>query len=254
MITLEGLALFSKNKDDTFAAFKNWKVMIERQTERKVKLLRTDNGGEFCSGAFDDYCRAEGIVRHHTIPHTPQQNGVAERMNRTIISKARCMLSNARMSKRFWAEAANTACYLINRSPSIPLNNKTSIEVWSGTPTNYSQLKVFGCTAYAHVDNGKLEPTTIKCLFLGYGSGVKGYKLWNLKTGKTFMSRNIVFNESMMFNESLSLDHVLESHKRELQYTSVQVEHVGDEADVQVEPVDTHDDKVADDNTHDNVQ
>ena len=98
--------------------------MIERQTERKVKLLRTDNGGEFCSHAFNDYCRKEGIFRHHTIPHTPQQNGVAERMNRTIISKARCMLSNARMSKRFWAEAAATACYLINRSPSIPLNKK----------------------------------------------------------------------------------------------------------------------------------
>ena len=86
--------------------------MIERQTERKVKLLRTDNGGEFCSREFNDYCRSEGIVRNHTIPHTPQQNGVAERMNRSIISKARCMLSNARMSKRFWAEAANTALLL----------------------------------------------------------------------------------------------------------------------------------------------
>jgi transposase InsO family protein len=91
-------------------------------------LLRTDNGGEFCSHVFDDYCRKEGIVRHHTIPYTPQQNGVAERMNRTIISKARCMLSNARMNKSFWAEAGNTACYLINRSPSIPLNKKTPIE------------------------------------------------------------------------------------------------------------------------------
>lgn len=168
---------FLKQKDDTFAAFKDWKVMIERQTERKVKLLRTDNGGEFCSRKFNDYCRSEGIVRHHTIPHTPQQNGVAERMNRSIISKARCMLSNARMSKRFWAEAANTACYLINRSPSIPLNKRTPIEVWSGTPADYSQLKVFGCTAYAHVDNGKLEPRAVKCLFLGYSSGVKGYKL-----------------------------------------------------------------------------
>jgi hypothetical protein len=168
---------FLKNKDDTFAAFKDWKVMIERQTGRKVKVLRIDNGGEFCSAVFNDYCRQEGIVRHHTIPYTPQQNSVDERMNRTIISKARCMLSNATMNKRFWAEAANTACYLINRSPSIPLNKKTPIEIWSGTLVDYSQLKVFGCTAYAHVDNGKLEPRAIKCLFLGYGSGVKGYKL-----------------------------------------------------------------------------
>jgi hypothetical protein len=66
------------------------------------------------------------------------------------------------MSKRFWAEAANTAFYLINRSPSIPLNKKTPIEVWSGTPADYLQLKVFGCTAYAHVDNGKLELLTME--------------------------------------------------------------------------------------------
>jgi 5'-3' exoribonuclease 2 len=78
---------FLKNKDDTFAAFKDWKVMIERQTDRKVKVLRTDNGGEFCGAAFNDYCRQEGIVRHHTIPYTPQQNGVVERMDRTIISR-----------------------------------------------------------------------------------------------------------------------------------------------------------------------
>ena len=167
--------------------------MIEKQTERKVKLLRTDNGGEFCSDAFNNYYRQEGIVRHHTILYTPQQNGVAERMNRTIISRARCMLSDARMSKRFWAEAANTACYLINRSPSIPLNKKTPVEVWSGTPADYSQLKVSGCTAYAHVDNVKLEPRAIKCPFLGYGSRVKGYKLWNPETGKTFMSRSVDF-------------------------------------------------------------
>ena len=76
------------------------------------------------------------------------------------------MLSNARMNKGFWAEAANTACYLINRLSSITLNNKTPIEVWSGTPADYSKLRVCGCTTYAHVDNGKLEPRDIKCLFL----------------------------------------------------------------------------------------
>ena len=115
---------FLKNKDDTFAAFKEWKVMIERQTKKKVKLFCIDDGGKFCSDAFNDYCREEDIVRHHTIPYTPQRNSVAERMNRTIISRAHCMLSNARMNRRFWAEDANTACYLINRSPSIPLNKK----------------------------------------------------------------------------------------------------------------------------------
>ena len=96
------------------------------------------------------------------------------------------MLSNAGLGRRFWAEAANTSCYLINRSPSIPLEKKTPIEVWSGSPADYSLLRVFGCTAYAHVDNGKLEPREVKCIFLGYGSGVKTYKLWNPETKKRF--------------------------------------------------------------------
>jgi len=92
-------------------------------------------------------------------------------------------------------------------------------------------LKVFGCTAYAHVDNGKLEPRAVKCLFLGNSSGVKGYKLWNPETGKTFMTRNVVFNESVMFTNSLTSDHVPE---KELQRMRMQVEHVDDEIGVQV--------------------
>jgi len=88
-------------------------------------------------------------------------------------------LSNDGLNKRFWAEAASTSCYLINCSPSIPLDKKTPIEVCSGSPADYSQLRVFGCIAYAHVDNGKLEPRVVKCIFIGYQHGVKGYKLWN---------------------------------------------------------------------------
>jgi hypothetical protein len=171
------------------------------------------------------------------------------------------------MNKRFWAEAANTACYLINRSPSIPLNKKTPIEVWSDTPVDYSQLKVFGCTAYTHVDNGKLEPRAIKCPFLGYGSGVKGYKLWNPETRKTFMSRSVVFNECVMFYDSLTSDHVPDNFDKELQHVSVQVEHVDDEEGVQVQqhvhddtcvqvepPVGDQENEVVDNEAHDDVQ
>ncbi len=207
---------FLKHKSEAFKAFKEWKVMVERQTEKKVKKLRTDNGMEFCSDEFDSYCKSEGIVRHYTVPGTPQQNGVAERMNRTIISRARCMLSNAGMHRRFWAEAVSTACYLINRSPNIAIDKKTPIEVWSGSPADYSELRVFGCPAYAHVDNGKLEPRAIKCIFLGYKSGVKGYKLWNPATQKVVISRNIVFNESAMLPNA---------PVQSQQSSSVQVEH-----------------------------
>jgi transposase InsO family protein len=134
---------FLKHKSKAFLAFKEWKIIVEKQTEKKVKKLRTDNGMEFCLEEFNSYCKSEGIVRHYTVPYTPQQNGVAERMNRTIISKARCMLSDAGLHRHFWTEAASTACYLINRSPSIAINKKTPIKVWSGSPANYLELRVF---------------------------------------------------------------------------------------------------------------
>ncbi|KAG8472856.1 hypothetical protein CXB51_034830 [Gossypium anomalum] len=120
-----------------------------------------DNGLEFCSDEFNRLCKAEGIMRHLTVRHTPQQNCVAERINRTIMEK-------------------------------------TPQEVWSGNPANYSDLKIFGCPAYAHVDNGKLEPRSIKCVFLGYKVGVKGYKLWCPETRKVVISRDIIFDETAM--------------------------------------------------------
>ncbi|KAG8481596.1 hypothetical protein CXB51_026522 [Gossypium anomalum] len=171
---------------------------FSRKTGKQIKYLRTDNGLEFCSDEFNRLCKSEGIVRHLTVRHTPQQNGVAERMNRTIMEKVRCMLSNANLPKSFWAEAASTACFLINRSPSVAIEKKTPQEVWSGNPANYSDLKIFGCPAYAHVNNGKLEPRSIKCVFLGYKAGVKGYKLWCPKNRKVVISRDVVFDETAM--------------------------------------------------------
>ncbi|KAG8501848.1 hypothetical protein CXB51_004653 [Gossypium anomalum] len=191
-------AFFLKQKSDVFSAFKSWKIMIEKQTGKQIKYLRTDNCLEFCSDEFNRLCKSEGIVRHLTVRHTPQQNGVAERMNRTIMEKVRCMLSNANLPKSFWAEAASTACFLINRSPSVAIEKKTPQEVWSGNPANYSDLKIFGCPAYAHVSNGKLEPRSIKCVFLGYKAGVKGYKLWCPENRKVVISRDVVFDETAM--------------------------------------------------------
>ena len=108
---------FMKHKSEAFNSFKEWKILVENQTEKKIKRLRTDNGLEFCSTEFNQFCKDAGIARHHTIRYTPQQNGVAERMNQTLLERARCMLSNAGLEKRFWAEAVNTACYLINLGP-----------------------------------------------------------------------------------------------------------------------------------------
>lgn len=103
--------------------------MIEKQIGKQVKHLRIDNDMELCGGSFNEFCNNEGIVRHRIVRNTPQQNGVAERMNRTLLERARCMLSNAGLSKEFWAKAVNTACHLVNRSPSTVIEYKTLKEV-----------------------------------------------------------------------------------------------------------------------------
>jgi hypothetical protein len=114
------------------------------------------------------------------------------------------MLSNDGMDIIFWDEASSTAWYFINRSPCILLHRKTSIKIWSSLPANYSLFKVSSCTAYAHVDNIKLEHRDVKCVFFDYGSGVKTFKLWNPKTKRVLMSGNVVFNEVVMFYHSTS--------------------------------------------------
>ncbi|KAG8489499.1 hypothetical protein CXB51_017516 [Gossypium anomalum] len=169
-----------------------------QETGKQIKYLHTDNGLEFCSDEFNRLCKSEGIVRHLTVRHTPQQNGVAERMNRTIMEKVRCMSSNANLAKSFSAETASTACFLINRSLSVAIEKKTPQEVWSGNPANYFDLNIFRCPAYTHVDNGKLELRSIKCVFLGYKAGVKGYKLWCPENRKVVISRDVGFDETAM--------------------------------------------------------
>uniref|UniRef100_A0A2N9GIC0 Integrase catalytic domain-containing protein n=1 Tax=Fagus sylvatica TaxID=28930 RepID=A0A2N9GIC0_FAGSY len=139
-----------------------WKTLIEKQTSKKIKRFRIDNGLKHCSREFDEFCKNDGIVRHHTVRRTPQHNGVAVRMNKTLLERARCMLSNARLSKDFWAESVNIDCYLVNRSPSTVLEYKTPFEVWSGTPAGYSNFRVFGCPTYAHVNDVKESIEVVK--------------------------------------------------------------------------------------------
>ena len=118
----------------------------------KVKYLRSDNGGEYIDAGFSEYCAAQGIRIEKTISGTPQQNSVAERMNRTLNERAKSMKLHARLPKIFWADVVSTAAYLINRGPSVPMEFRLPEEVWSGKEVNFSQLKVFGCVSYVHVD------------------------------------------------------------------------------------------------------
>ncbi|GJV78762.1 retrotransposon protein, putative, ty1-copia subclass [Tanacetum coccineum] len=131
--------------------------------------------------------------------------GVAERMNITLMDKVRCLLIQSRLLKTFWAEETCTTAYLINRSPSRAIEKKIPIEMWSGHLSDYEMLRIFDCVAYPHDKQGKLEPRAIKYVLLGYPEGVKGYKLYRLddKSPKIVTRRNVVFNESVMYKDTL---------------------------------------------------
>ena len=105
-----------------FSSLKKWKDLVENETGKMLKCLRSDNGGEYYSKEFDSYCSHNGIPREKTVPGTPQENGVSERMNRMIMERARCMGLHAGLPLQFWADAVNTAVYLINRGPSSTLD------------------------------------------------------------------------------------------------------------------------------------
>ncbi|KAA0041875.1 Retrovirus-related Pol polyprotein from transposon TNT 1-94 [Cucumis melo var. makuwa] len=161
-------------EDEAFGKFLEWKKQVENQTGRKVKYMRTNNGLGFVNNKFNNFCKSDGITRHFTVTYTPQQNGLAERFNRTIMERTRCLLTNASLPLKFWGEATQTACYLINMSPSTTLNLKTPQEVWTGKASSLEHLRVFGCTTYAHVKDGKLNKRALKCMFIGYPQGAKG--------------------------------------------------------------------------------
>ena len=166
-------------------------MLIETQTNRKVRDLITDNGLEFWNKQFDELCARNGILRHKTIRNTPQQNGLATRINRTL---SVCFFYS-KLPKPLWAEALNTSCYFVNKSPSTTLNFKTPDEIWPRKLANYLNLKVFGCIAYAHTKQGKLEPRAFKCAFLGYFEWVKGYKFWytNFQPLRCIISKDMIF-------------------------------------------------------------
>jgi len=189
---------FIRRKSDIFEYFKEFRTMVEKQTGKCIKILRSDQGGEYKSKAFNIYCKSNGIQQQFTVPHTPQQNGVAERWNRTLVESARSMLQGKNISNSFWAEAVNTAVYLKNRCPTKQLVFKTPFEVLHDYKPDVSHFKVFGCTAFAHIPKAnrrKLDAKSIKCVFIGYCTDQKAYKLFDPSSHKLFASRDVVFHE-----------------------------------------------------------
>ncbi|GKC26312.1 integrase [Tanacetum coccineum] len=193
---------FLKSKSEAFDFFKKFKALAENQCNRKLKILRTDRGGEFLSNEFSRFCDEYGIKRELTAPYTPEQNGIAERKNRTIVEMARSMLKTKNLEDEFWAEAVATAVYLINISPTKAVWNVTPYEAWYESKPSVSHLRIFGCTCYAIISSGrgKLDPKTKKYIFVGYSTCSKAYRLYDVDKKSIIISRDVQFNEQEAWN------------------------------------------------------
>ncbi|GAU47720.1 hypothetical protein TSUD_285070 [Trifolium subterraneum] len=184
-------------KSDVLSVFKKFKSVEERQSGHKLKVLRTNGGGEYVSHDFAELCESEGIVHEVIPPYTPQQNGSAEMRNRTIMNMVRCMLKGKHLPKELWGEAIATATYILNLCPTKRLNGITPEECWSKNKPSVKHLRVFGSIAYKHVPDQsrrKLDDKAITMILVGYHS-TGGYKLYDPVNKNVVVSRDVVFDE-----------------------------------------------------------
>ena len=165
---------------DTLVMFQEFHAKVTGESGERIGVLKTDGGGEYRSREFAQYLRRHQIEHEVTVPDSPEMNGLAERMNRTILEKAKCMCAHTDVPRSLWAEAASTAAYVYNHLPNAPLKGKSPYEVWYSRKPDFSNLRVFGCVAYALVPAAKwkkFDNRTEKMRFLGYHMGHRGYKL-----------------------------------------------------------------------------
>ena len=173
----------------------------------KVQRVRTDNGGEYVSNALTSWLESRGILHQLTVPYTPQQNGKAERLNRTIMDKVRSMLADAHLPKELWGEATSTANYLRNRTPASGMD-KTPWELFFNKKPDVSDLRVFGAKAYTHVPDQlrtKLSAKSCTGIMVGYGmEKTKGYRIYMPDTHKVQVSRDVVFDEGHSVSQAVT--------------------------------------------------
>lgn len=196
---------FMKGKNEVFSKFKEFKALVENLSEKKIKIFRSDNGGEFTGGEFKSFCMEAGIKRELSTPYNPQQNGVAERKNRTIMEVVKAMIHDQDLPMHLWAEAAGTVVYVQNRSPHKPIGNKTPEEVFSGEKLEVSHLWIFGCFVFIHVPKEKrtkLEPSRRKGIFVGYSETLKAFRIYIPGFKQIETNRDVTFDEDVVFNKS----------------------------------------------------
>jgi hypothetical protein len=170
-----------KMKDEVFGKFQEFKAEVENLTNKKIKMLRYDNGGEYTSKELVAFCKESRIRRELIVPHNPQQNGVAERKNRSIEEFVKEIMNDHNLSMFIWGEAAMTTVYIQNISPHRTLNNMTLEEAFYGKKPSVEHLRIFGFPVYIHVPKDKrkkLEPSGKKGIFVGYSDTSKSYIIY----------------------------------------------------------------------------
>jgi hypothetical protein len=194
-----------KSKDEVFSKFKEFKALIENLFERKIKILRSDNGGEYTSKEFVNFNKDVGIKRELTTPHNPQQNHVAERKNRTIMEAVKTMIHDQNLPMCLWAEATMTTVYVQNRLSHSALGFKTPEEMFTEKKPEVSHLKIFGCPVFIHIlkeKRNKLESSEKKGIFVGYCEVSKAFRIYIPGHRHIEISRDVTFDEDEALKKS----------------------------------------------------
>ncbi|GJR75899.1 putative ribonuclease H-like domain-containing protein [Tanacetum coccineum] len=190
---------FLATKDETNEILKNFIKEIKNLVDKKVKIIRCDNRTEFKNKVMDDFCREKGIRKEYSVARTPQQNGVTERRNRTLIEAARTILADSKLPTTFWAKAVSTACYVQNRVLVVKPHNKTPYELFRGFKPALSFMRSFGCyvTILNTLDNlGKFDGKSDEGFFIGYSFSSKAFRVYNNRTRKVEENLHIGFLEN----------------------------------------------------------
>ncbi|XP_021731349.1 uncharacterized protein LOC110698260 [Chenopodium quinoa] len=195
--------IFLASKDENFNEFVAFAKKIQKISGHSIVHLRSDHRTEFENSRFDEFCRENGMNHNFSAPRTPQQNGVVERKNRTLEEMARTMLIASGLPRNFWAEAVNTACYILNRVTIRTIINKTPYKLFRGRKPNISHLRAFGCKCFVHNNGkknlGKFDERSEEAIFLGYASDSKAYRVYNKSSMCVEESIHIIFDEVNQF-------------------------------------------------------
>ncbi|EGU10936.1 2-hydroxymuconic semialdehyde dehydrogenase [Rhodotorula toruloides ATCC 204091] len=193
MLWVEPLA----HKSDVLEAFKRFKAAAEAEAGKPLRRFRSDNGGEYIGKAFQAFLAEHGIKHKPTTPHSPQSNGVAERVNQSIIEGVLSMLTQAGAPKMLWAEALLAFTFIKNRSPHSALGGDVPLKLWRGKPARLDMVRTWGCRAWHTVTakRGKLDAKAVPLVFVGYDSGSAAYRLYDPIARRTIRSRDVRFVE-----------------------------------------------------------